>query len=191
MSSRLTRTLLKLYPRRIRHRYGDELLDLEDELRAQGELSRTRLIRDMLVGALVIQPTRRRARLLTGAVLLVAGVAVAGAIIGGHGSERPARHPRPRAVAVVIPVLPVPESPFRDHTCLIAADSSCSLTACTEFVGRTPVGTGNSVAVAVAANAHSSAPTAVRAPRATTPRCPASDAAPQNGAVVARPASTG
>lgn len=31
MSSRLMRTLLKLYPRRIRNRYGDELLELEDK----------------------------------------------------------------------------------------------------------------------------------------------------------------
>jgi hypothetical protein len=46
MSSRLMRTLLKLYPRRIRNRYSDELLDLENELRAQGEVSRTRLIRE-------------------------------------------------------------------------------------------------------------------------------------------------
>jgi len=60
MSSRLTRTLLKLYPRRIRNRYGDELLDLEDELRVQGKVSRTRLIRDMLTGALLIRPTRQR-----------------------------------------------------------------------------------------------------------------------------------
>ncbi len=52
MSSRLTRTLLKLYPRRIRNRYGDELLDLQDELRAQDDVSRTHLIRDMLAGAL-------------------------------------------------------------------------------------------------------------------------------------------
>jgi hypothetical protein len=47
MSSRLTRTLLKLYPRRILGRNGDELPDLEDELWAKGELSRTRLLSDM------------------------------------------------------------------------------------------------------------------------------------------------
>ena len=33
MSSRLMRALLKLYPRRIRKRYGDELLDLQSEPR--------------------------------------------------------------------------------------------------------------------------------------------------------------
>lgn len=37
MSSRLMRMLLKLYPRRIRNRYGDELLDLQSELEAQGD----------------------------------------------------------------------------------------------------------------------------------------------------------
>jgi hypothetical protein len=60
MSSRLTRTLLKLYPRRIRNRYGDKLLELQDELRAQDDVSRTRLIRDMIAGALLVRPARRR-----------------------------------------------------------------------------------------------------------------------------------
>lgn len=81
MSSRLTRTLLKLYPRRIRNRYGDELLDLQDELRAQDDVSRTRLIRDMLAGALLVRPARR-AYLVIGAVLVIGGLVVAGAAIG-------------------------------------------------------------------------------------------------------------
>jgi hypothetical protein len=55
MSTRLTRALLELYPRRIRNRYGDELLDLQDQLRTEDNLSRTRLIRDTLTGAL-LQP---------------------------------------------------------------------------------------------------------------------------------------
>lgn len=89
------RTLLKLYPRRIRNRYSDELLDLENELRAQGEVSRTRLIRDMLAGALLIRPTRQRARLVTGAVLVIVGLAMAGTIIGGRGTDSPARASHP------------------------------------------------------------------------------------------------
>jgi hypothetical protein len=108
MSSRLTRALLKLYPRRIRNRYGEELLDLEDELRAQGEVSRTRLIRDMLAGALLIRPSRQRARLVTGAVLVVVGLVVADTVIGGRGTESPARasHPRVQLVAQTITAIP-------------------------------------------------------------------------------------
>ena len=77
MSSRLTRTLLKLYPRRMRDRYGDELLELQDELRGQGDLSRVRLMRDMLAGALLVRPARR-AYLMIGAALLITWFIVAG-----------------------------------------------------------------------------------------------------------------
>jgi len=88
MSSRLTRTLLKLYPRRIRNRYGDELLDLQDELRAQDDVSRTHLIRDMLAGALLVWPARR-AYLMIGAVLVIGGLGVGGAAVGGPGNRFP------------------------------------------------------------------------------------------------------
>ncbi len=126
MSARLTRTLLKLYPRRIRDRYGDELLDLEDELRAQAEVSRTQLIRDMLAGALLIRPTRQRVRLVTGAVLVVVGLAVGGTIIGERGTDSPARV---RLVARTITAMPY-------GSCFVAAGSACSLTPCTEFISR-------------------------------------------------------
>jgi hypothetical protein len=129
MSSRLTRTLLKLYPRRIRNRYGEELLDLEDELRAQGKVSRTRLIRDMLTGALLIRPTRQRARLVTGAVLVIVGLVVAGTIIGRRGTDAPARasHPRVQLAALVAQT-----ERAMPNTCPVAAGSSCSLTPCTD-----------------------------------------------------------
>ena len=65
MNSRLMRMLLKLYPRRIRNRYGDELLDLQSELDAHGDLSRTRLIRDMLAGTLLVRPGGQRSHLVT------------------------------------------------------------------------------------------------------------------------------
>ena len=87
MSSRLTRALLKLYPRRIRSRYGDELLDLQDELRGQGNLSRTRLIRDTLAGAVLVRPVRERARLVITAILVIAGLATAGSIIAAAGTS--------------------------------------------------------------------------------------------------------
>jgi hypothetical protein len=128
------RTLLKLYPRRIRDRYGDELLDLEDELRAQGKVSRTRLIRDMLAGALLIRPTRQRARLVTGTVLVIVGLAMAGTIIGGRGTDSPARasHPQVRLVTRSLPANAIPYV-----SCFVAAGSSCSLAPCTVFTGQT------------------------------------------------------
>ena len=178
MSSRLTRTLLKLYPRRIRNRYGEELLDLEDELRAQGKVSRTRLIRDMLTGALLIRPTRQRARLVTGAVLVIVGLVVAGTIIGRRGTDAPARasHPRVQLAALVAQT-----ERAMPNTCPVAAGSSCSLTPCTEFIGRS----SDEDAVA-----HSSVPTIQRARRVTGTRCPAHPhAGPQNAVLVARPAT--
>lgn len=130
MSSRLTRTLLKLYPRRIRNRYGDELLELQDELRAQDHVSRTRLIRDMLAGAFLARPARR-AYLVTGAILVIGGLVVAGTIIGGRRTDSPARvsHPRARLVARSINAIPY-------GSCFVATGSSCSLTPCTEFTDR-------------------------------------------------------
>ena len=64
MSSPFTRMLRKLYPRHIRDRYGDELLDLQDELRAHGEISRTRLFHDAIVGAVLARSRRQRAALV-------------------------------------------------------------------------------------------------------------------------------
>jgi hypothetical protein len=169
------RTLLKLYPRRIRNRYSDELLDLENELRAQGDVSRTRLIWDMLAGALLIRPTRQRARLVTGAVLVIAGLAIAGTIIGRRGTDSPARasHPQARRTAQYLPLNPIPYG-----SCFVATGSSCSLTPCTEFIGR------SSVEDAVA---HSSVPATQRRPRFTATRCAAyPHARPQELVVVAQ-----
>jgi hypothetical protein len=168
----MTRALLKLYPRRIRDRYGEELLHLEDELRAQGEVSRTRLIRDMLTGALLIRRTRQRARLVTGAVLV--GLVVAGTVIGGRGTDSPARtsHPHVRLVAQTATAMPY-------STCPVAAGSPCSLTPCTEFIGRSP---GED------AVAHNSVPTIQRRRRITGTRCAAHPhAGPRNAVLVARP----
>ncbi len=129
MSSRLTRTLLKLYPRRIRDRYGDELLDLQDELRAQGEVSRLRLVRDMLVGALVIRPARRT-YLTAGAVLVIGGLAMAGTILGG-GTGAPARASHHK-VRLAVPA--VTANPY--GSCFVAGGSPCSRAPCTQYTGR-------------------------------------------------------
>lgn len=140
MSSRLTRTLLKLYPRRIRNRYGDELLDLQDELRAQDDVSRTRLIRDMLAGALLVR-SARRAYLVTGAVLIIGGLAVAGAAIGRLGADSPGRTSHSQAQVSrwpwILPGVRVRTALLPNaSSCFVADGSSCSLTPCTEFTGR-------------------------------------------------------
>ena len=174
MSSRLTRTLLKLYPRRMRDRYGEELLELEDELRAQGEVSRARLIRDMLTGALLVRATRRRVRIVTGAVLVVAGLVVAGTVISGRGTDSPARasHPRVQLVARTITAMPY-------STCPVAAGSSCSLKPCTELIARP----SDEDAVA-----RSSVSTIQRRRRVTGTRCAAHPhAGPDTLVLVARP----
>jgi hypothetical protein len=166
MSSRLMRTLLRLYPRRIRHRYGDELLDLQDELRAQDDASRTRLIRDMVAGALLVRPARR-AYLVIGAVLVIGGLVVAGAAIGGLGAASPARTSHPQAQSNRIWILPGVLSILAlptGATCWVADGSSCSLTPCTEFTGRS----SNEGAVA-----HSSTSAARRRSRLAGTRCTA------------------
>jgi len=163
MSSRLTRTLLKLYPRRIRNRYGDELLDLQDELRAQDDVSRTHLIRDMLAGALLVWPARR-AYLMIGAVLVIGGLGVGGAAVGGPGTGSPARAPHPQARLTVHPQarLTVRSAVAAPPTCFVADGSSCSLTPCTEFAGQ-PSAEG--------AVAYSSPPATRSRPRLTATRC--------------------
>jgi hypothetical protein len=134
VSSRLTRMLLKLYPRRIRDRYGDELLDLQDELRGQGDLSRMRLIRDMLAGAFLVR-SARRAYLMMGAALLIGGLGFVGTKVGGRGTESPARASHPQ-VRLAVPSATA--SPYR--SCLAAGGSSCSLTPCAEFTGQPSAG---------------------------------------------------
>lgn len=149
MSSRLTRALLKLYPRRIRTRYGDELLGLQDELRAQGDVSRVRLIRDMLAGALLVRPARTY--LVVGAVLVVGGLAVADTIAGGRSTDSPARSSLPKPRLMVLSA--VATSP----TCFVAGGSSCSLTPCREFIGQpsveAPVAGGGTPATPAAGSA--------------------------------------
>jgi hypothetical protein len=156
MSSRLARTLLKLYPRRVRDRYGDELLDLQDELRARGDVSRKRLVRDMLAGALLARPVSR-VHLIARAVLVIGALALAGTIIGGRGTDSPApaSHPRVRFATKSINVMPY-------GSCFVAGSSSCSVTPCSEFTGRPSVG---------GAVVYSSPPAGRSLPRPGTTRC--------------------
>jgi hypothetical protein len=156
MSSRLTRTLLKLYPRRIRDRYGGELLDLQDELRARGDVSRMRLIRDMLAGALLVRPARR-GHLMIGAGLVIGALAVGVAATNGLRADPTARasHPRARLAVKSINVIPY-------GSCFVASGSSCSLTPCNEFTAQPS---------AERAAVYSSPPANRSHPRAAIPRC--------------------
>lgn len=171
MSSRLTRTLLKLYPRPIRNRYGEEMLDLKDELSAHGDLSRLRLIADMFVDALLVRPGRRVYSVIA-AVLVIGGLAVGGAAIAGLGADPPAQQPsHPQAAASVprrppqprhAPTITVPAQ--SGSSCFVGDGSSCSLTPCSEFIGpRSSQG-------AVASGSPSAAE---RRPRSAGTRCTA------------------
>ncbi len=163
MSSRLTRALLKLYPRRVRKRYGAELLDLQDELRAQGDVSRIRMIRDMLAGALLLRPARR-ARLVIGAALVIAGLAVTGAIVSGPGTGSPSRsshsHVRLGAKNLRLAVKTATAVPY--GSCFVGSGTSCSSTPCAADIDQTSTG---------GAVTRTSAVVAQPRPRVTTAYC--------------------
>ena len=171
------RMLLKLYPRRIRNRYGDELLDLQDELRTQGNVSRTRMIRDTIAGAVLVRPARQRAHVvITAAVIVVVGLVIAGTIItrGGTTSRLRPAHPQARLVAQSVEAVPY-------GTCFVAAGSSCSIAPCTEFIDQTST---------ESAVADSTEPATKGWPKVAKTRCVAySDARPEHSVVVARVAT--
>ena len=126
---RLLRLLLKLYPRRFRRRYGDELLDLQHELKAHAGVSPARLLVDLLAGALLVRPVRRT-RLLIAAVCVIAGLTIAGPIIAGRSAHPSAAYPQIRLTAKRIPATSA------SRGCFVAAGSFCSLTPCTIFVAQ-------------------------------------------------------
>ena len=121
MSSRMTRTLLKLYPRAIRDRYGPELLDLQDELSERDQLPRTRLICDMVAGAVTLRLAHRRVP------VTVAGLTMLAAIIVTIGLQtRSTGSPAHRPVALVVQTVPV----VPDTTCAISYSTPCSAPPC-------------------------------------------------------------
>jgi hypothetical protein len=151
MNERLVRMLLALYPRRIRDRYGAELIDLHRELEPHDVAGRARLIADVLVGALAARSARERARLATGLAVAAAAVAFGVVALAGHAADTAA----PRLALVGVPV--------DGHTCFVDGAATCSLEACSQFIA------GASVTDAVL---DLSAPTDVRR-RGQTPRCTA------------------
>lgn len=141
MSPSLTRMLRKLYPRHVRERYGDELLDLQDELRARGEISRAGLLRDAIMGAMLARSGRLRASLTLFAATAAVGLVITGFLVVSAGPT-PAHPPTatPRRLAGTIIAKPEP------YLCLTTeSGSSCSQGACTEYVELNPM-TGRIVA---------------------------------------------
>jgi hypothetical protein len=136
MSSSFTRILRKLYPRPVRERYGDELLGLQDELRARGEISRAGLLRDAIVGATLARSRRQRASLTLAVGAVVAALVTAGVVLGSAGLT-PAHPPTLIPKRLIGTVFATPE-PY--HSCFTTTSgSSCSQVACTEFVELNPV----------------------------------------------------
>jgi len=145
MSQRLTRALLRLYPRGVRRRYGPELLDLQDQLSARGELSRFRLTRDAIYGAVLARSSRQRA-LFFSVAGVVLGLVVAGAILSWDiGHPRRSAESSARVVAAV--VAPPGRSSLPYGTACEIDSGACSLKACIVFISRasTPASTGTSV----------------------------------------------
>ncbi len=128
MSDRFARILLRLYPRRIRDRYGDELVELQNELDAQRTFPRTRLAWDMLAGALFVRSARERARIVLVAVLVLSAMALAGTAIGGSGSSTASASRRGPPVLRLDAQI--------GGTCFVTAGSSCSLLPCMEYTSR-------------------------------------------------------
>lgn len=129
MSRRFRRALLVLYPPRFRRRYGTELLQLQDELRREGKLSRVRLTRDAVAGAFIARSPHQRA-LIAGSGLLIATLIAAATTLGESGRHSPAM---PRAQLAAVAVTPTrPALPY-GRSCFVGAGTSCSLDACVQF----------------------------------------------------------
>lgn len=141
MSSPLTRMLLRLYPKGARARFGNELLELQDEVLAHGEISRLGLLRDAVGGALLARSSRQRAAIvLTATAVALAGSLAGLAVAGGHTNT-----PGSRALLALAtrspdrtPTLTVPPGAMIvPRACFVRAGvASCVDTACTEFVAR-------------------------------------------------------
>jgi hypothetical protein len=113
MSHRVLRSLLQLYPRAWRARYGAELATLADELISAGDRTPLRTMANLVAGA-AVERTRvlarsRRAVLATGAAVAMA-VAAAGF---GLAQARLVAAPGSQASAACDRPVPVPVPPTR------------------------------------------------------------------------------
>jgi hypothetical protein len=98
MSNRLLRFILALYPRGFRRRYGQEMQDLVNDLRASRDRSGFWLLSELLVSAMAerLQAVRPYARLTISTLAVVAAV---GATVGLHRLHGGQHHPLATASA--------------------------------------------------------------------------------------------
>jgi hypothetical protein len=122
MSRQLMALLLRLYPRWVRERYGEELLELQRELRAKGDIGLLGSVRDLVAGALRVRPRAWRVG-CAGGLAAVAGVAIAMSV--APGGPIGARH-RPVVRLAAVPKLQVP--------CFVSGGRTCSVMGCSEYV---------------------------------------------------------
>jgi hypothetical protein len=149
MSSRVTRFMPKLYPRAIQDRYAQEMVELDDELKEHGDLSRPRLLWDMLGGALLLWRARSRQCVVAGAVLTIVGLTVLGTI---RGSEHPDRLPQRLDRQLRIPTASVASG----APCFVGGP--CPASPCPQFVEDGSINGGVSYS-SVPLVAHPSRPT--------------------------------
>lgn len=111
MSTRFLRAILALYPRSFRRRYGREMQDLVNDIRASSDRSGLWLASELLTGAVAerLQAVRPHARLM---IPTLAVVAALGATIGFHWSRGGQRFPRAIANAGIY-VQPTTKLPTR------------------------------------------------------------------------------
>ena len=169
----MTRTLLKLYPRTIRDRYGSELLDLQDELAERDQLSRARLICDMVAGAVTLRLAHRRVPMMVAGPALIAAIIAAALHIASTGSPTP--HRPVALVAQTVPAAP-------NTTCEVAGGTPCSAPPCAEFIAQFSTGTGVTPARRSAAS-HSQVKLGSRCPATARPTS-------QSNMTVTAPATT-
>lgn len=137
MSGRVTRLLLRLYPPRFRRRYGDEIRDLSHELRTRSEISRARLLQDLALSALAVRRPFRRSQLTAAAGIAAIATAVLSAT-GTLATSSPT-HRAPISPQLSRKVRPLTAQASKSGSCFIDAASTCSLSACTQFVEQRSV----------------------------------------------------
>lgn len=165
MNPRLLRSLIRLFPREWRRRYGEELRDLVAELAHHGEETQARLAIELIARAVAERISRPGLRAVTGLMAVAAVVAVVSIALsdwsstgnkvlaldtaqGQHDPGAAARHPRPA------PTLQIPhqsgQSCFvtsgstcsaQPHSCPVSSGSDCAETACPMLISAGETGT--------------------------------------------------
>ncbi len=125
MRRRVTRTILLLYPRRVRNRHGTEIAALIDDLITHDGRSRARLFIRLAVDGL-IQRTATTTTVWT-AVAVLAATSLGGLAASGFAAAS-AQGGAPRTTPTVTPARHVHQTPHLDrHPCAASAMKQRSL----------------------------------------------------------------